>query len=171
MQPHTRHQRTVSRPQRSRPITQLSETALKRHDGVPILPDNAYAESLVRSEAAQAYERAMAVRPCRYNEGSFMSAKPGGLDSETSDSELARLSNLYRPAAPSSMTPLQRFMVLSSTNDPNPWESRRAMGGVGLTEGSLETLRSRAEAAVSLVDGSATPKDSSVADAAIARST
>lgn len=125
-------------------------------------PDDVYAKSLIRSEAAQLYERTMATTTGHADETPFIRPKHESLGSKSSSaSELAGLPNLYRPDAQSTMTPMQRFKVLSSANDPSPWESRQAMRDAGLTEGSLETLKARVKAAVSLDADKAVLKSSS----------
>lgn len=43
---------------------------------------------------------------------------------------------------------MERFALLSSADDPCPWESKRVMDAIALREGSLEALRVRNDAAI-----------------------
>lgn len=123
---------------------------------------------MIRAEAAQKFERAMATTANCFGNAAVKISKHGESEPEpSSDSALTRLPNLYRPDASSSMTPIQRFAVLSSANDLMPWEARRIMVEAGLTEGSLETLQVRVEAAVSLVADTVVPRRSSMVQAVL----
>lgn len=107
------------------------------------------AVSLIRSEAAQIYECAAATQPLPgHDDYHPASAKGDGTDSL----------KLYRPNTPSGMTPMQRFAILSTANDPHPWESKRVMRHLGVQEGSLATLEARVGAAVSVSVGSTGPR-------------
>lgn len=189
MQPKNQGRRTKARPYGQEQITQLSETTLKQHDAIPVLvweepflytahlapkprtdifqPDDIYAESLIRSEAAQMFERTMATVAGQAKETPSMSSKQGGLRSGdgSSTSELEHLPNLYRPDKSSSTMPMQRFTTLGPANDPMPWESRRVMADAGLATGSLEMLQARVDAAASLVADNMASSNSSRLDA------
>lgn len=122
---------------------------------------------MIRSEAAQKFERVMATITNHFDNASTKHSKHGGSGTEPSDSALTRLPNLYRPDASSSMTPIQRFAVLAPANDPTPWEARQVMIEAGLTEGSLETLQIRVEAAISSVADTVVPRRSSKVQAVV----
>lgn len=105
--------------------------------------------NLIRSEASQFYERTTAANFLVGHDSYHVA--PANLDS-------ADISKLYRPDAPSGTTPMQRFAILSTANDPHPWEGKRVMRHLGLQEGSSATLEARVDAAVSVSTGSTGPR-------------
>lgn len=125
-------------------------------------PDSAFVEGLIRSEAAQYYERSMANALQSNNCGAQVVRDHGNNGKDAgADHSVGTLSNLYRPAVPSNMTPLERFAVLSTADDPCPWESKNAMSFVGLEQGSLETLDARRQGAIALAGEEKAKADSS----------
>lgn len=106
------------------------------------------AVSLIRSEASQICERAAATQ-FLLGHDNYNSAPAKG--------EGANELKLYRPNIPSEMAPMQRFAILTTANDPHPWECKRVMRHLGLQEGSLATLETRVGAAVAVSIGSTGP--------------
>lgn len=108
-------------------------------------PDIAYAETHIRLEAAQLFERAAFHSSDDHDRTS--TASNGPLSSFGPADGRLHMSKIYKPNASSSMTPMERFALSSPANDPCPWESRRLMAALELREGSLETVKTRNDAA------------------------
>jgi hypothetical protein len=112
-------------------------------------PDDLYVAGLIRIEAAQRHERASYTGKCFKKDLSRSSTRSDSSRSTvTSIEDIELISQIYRPLDSSSMTPMERFAVLSPANDPCPWESGRMIARIGLEEGSIDMLDVRVDAAI-----------------------
>lgn len=125
---------------------------------VTLQPDANDAKALIYAEAAQTFEQAMFAQFSSIDEDFFSTAEQSRQVTTEEDrrqtfDDLLHLSKLYRGATSSSMTPMERFAIMSSASDPSPWESKRVMSEAGVHMGSLETLERRVDAAVAIASG------------------
>lgn len=103
-------------------------------------------DSVLRLEAARHFERAAFHSSDDHDRRSTANGRP--YSSSDPVNGLPHLPKLYGSNASSSMTPMERFALLSPASDPCPWESKRVMAALELREGSLETVKTRSDAAI-----------------------
>lgn len=116
--------------------------------------DNAFAEALVRQEAAQMYERESYLdlerRICKEDRDVKQAREiTGPTSSNNVQCGLSSVANLYR-GSQSSASPIERWMTVSAANEPMALYAKIAMRQTNVSFGSLDTVQIRSDAARAL---------------------
>jgi hypothetical protein len=90
--------------------------------------------------------------------------------SSCSSSSTERLSSMISQDAQGSLSPMERFVMLSPENDPCPWETRRVISELGLCGGSDADCRTRLHDAAIAAIGTSSRSQESISVVAVAGS-
>lgn len=131
--------------------------------------DSKFTENLINQERAQMFTQANATRVFGDD---VLHTHPDELiayftcNEDTGD-EIAGVGKLCCPSECSSMTPLERMLVVSPTNDPFALSSKDAMQKAGIPEASMDFSERRTAAARASAATSASSSESGFSDKAV----
>ena len=86
----------------------------------------------MQQERVQSYERAM-----------YSWQNDSGLIEDASVLNLSSIVKMYRPTKPSYASPMERFKIISTINEPTTLFAQAAMHYIGIDIGSLDTIHLR----------------------------
>jgi len=127
-----------------------------------------FTEAIIRAETAQQAQRAALSSPVETDksrgvtDGWMERVRKIAATNQASE----RFDAMCNPPPPSSATPMERFALLSTVNDPFVLECRGRAPGKSGTEGSMEAVQFRTQAAKSIATAAIASRKHSVSSAA-----